>query len=93
MNEHHYLTPAEIAAYTVEAGVKKSKLTAIHMLVLGFLAGAFIAFASEGSNMAAYNLFAKPETYGLGKALAGSISVQGSCWSSLQEESFSLEIP
>lgn len=73
MNEHHYLTPAEIAAYTVEAGVKKSKLTAIHMLVLGFLAGAFIAFASEGSNMAAYNLFAKAETYGLGKVLAGAI--------------------
>ena len=73
MNEHLYLTPAEIAAYTVEAGVKKSKLKAIHMLVLGFLAGAFIAFASEGSNMAAYNLFAKPETYGLGKVLAGAV--------------------
>ena len=43
------------------------------MLLLGFLAGVFIAFASEGSNMAAFNLFAKPETYGLGKVLAGSI--------------------
>lgn len=73
MTDKMYLTPAEIAAYTVEAGQKKAKLKPLHMLVLGFLAGAFIAFASEGSNMAAYNLLAKPETYGLGKALAGSI--------------------
>jgi len=73
LNEQKYLTPQEIAEYTIEAGVKKSKLTAINMIILGFLAGAFIAFASEGSNMAAYNLFAKPETYGLGKALAGSV--------------------
>jgi formate/nitrite transporter len=43
------------------------------MFILGILAGAFIAFAAEGSNMAAYNLFARPETYGLGKALAGAI--------------------
>jgi formate/nitrite transporter len=43
------------------------------MLLLGMLAGAFIAFAAEGSNMAAFNLFAKPETYGLGKVLAGAV--------------------
>ena len=43
------------------------------MLILGILAGAFIAFAAEGSNTAAFNLFAKPETYGLGKVLAGAV--------------------
>lgn len=73
MSEQKYLSPAEIAEYTIEAGVKKTKLTIINMFILGILAGAFIAFAAEGSNMAAYNLFAKPETYGLGKALAGLI--------------------
>lgn len=73
MNEERYLVPAEIARYTISAGVKKTKLTALNMVILGILAGAFIAFASEGSNMAAYNLFAKPETYGLGKAMAGAI--------------------
>jgi len=73
MSEQNFLTPSEIAEYTVEAGVKKTKLTAINMFILGILAGAFIAFAAEGSNMAAYNLFAKPETYGLGKVLAGAI--------------------
>ena len=73
MNEKGCLTPAEIAEYTIEAGVKKTKQTALNLFILGVLAGAFIAFAAEGSNMAAYNLFAKPETYGLGKVLAGAI--------------------
>ncbi|WP_315122185.1 formate/nitrite transporter family protein [uncultured Clostridium sp.] len=73
MDTKDYLTPAEIAAATVETGIKKSKLSFSHQLILGILAGAFIAFASEGSNMAAFNLFERPETYGLGKALAGSI--------------------
>ncbi|MBP1745215.1 MAG: FdhC protein [Firmicutes bacterium] len=73
MSTRNYLSPAEIAEYTIEAGVKKTKLTALNMFILGILAGAFIAFAAEGSNMAAYNLFSKPETYGLGKVLAGSI--------------------
>lgn len=73
MSEEKYLIPSEIAKYTINAGVKKTKLTALNMFILGILAGAFIAFASEGSNMAAYNLLAKPETYGLGKAMAGAI--------------------
>lgn len=73
MEGKNFLMPAEIAAATVDAGTKKANLSIIKMVVLGILAGAFIAFASEGSNMAAFNLFAKPETYGLGKCLAGSI--------------------
>lgn len=68
-----YLKPAEICEATVEAGVAKAASPASTLLILSFLAGAFIAFASEGSNMAAFNLLARPETYGLGKALAGAI--------------------
>jgi formate/nitrite transporter len=73
MKTQNYLTPQEIAEATVQTGVKKSQMSISNMLLLGVLAGAFIAFAAEGSNMAAFNLFAKPETYGLGKVLAGSI--------------------
>ncbi len=73
MNEPMYLTPAEIAEATIQVGIKKTKNSSLNLFVLGILAGVFIAFASEGSNMAAFNLFAKPETYGLGKALAGAI--------------------
>lgn len=73
MNEPMYLTPAEIAEATVLVGIKKTKNSSLNLFVLGILAGVFIAFASEGSNMAAFNLFAKADTYGLGKALAGAI--------------------
>lgn len=68
-----YLTPPEIVETTLQNGVKKAQTPGLALLLLGFLAGAFIAFAAEGSNMAAFNLFAEPTTYGLGKALAGSI--------------------
>lgn len=73
MENKNYLIPAEITDITIENGIKKTSMSKINMLLLGILAGVFIAFASEGSNMAAFNLLAKPETYGLGKALAGAI--------------------
>jgi formate/nitrite transporter len=66
-------SPAEILSYTSDAGVVKAGREPPRVLILAFMAGAFIAFASEGSNMAAYNLFANPDTYGLGKALAGAV--------------------
>lgn len=73
MENRNFLTPAEIAKATIQAGINKAQLSKRNMFILGILAGAFIAFASEGSNMAAFNLLAKPETYGLGKAMAGAI--------------------
>ena len=65
--------PAQILEFTSEVGVIKAQKTAVYLLIMGFLAGAFIAFAAEGSNMAAFNLFADPNTYGLGKFLAGAV--------------------
>jgi formate transporter len=73
VENRNFLTPAEIAKATIQAGINKTLLSKRNMFILGILAGAFIAFASEGSNMAAFNLLAKPETYGLGKAMAGAI--------------------
>lgn len=73
MSTQNYLTPPEITEATIQTGIKKSKMTSLNMIILGILAGAFIAFAAEGSNMASFNLLAKPETYGLGKVLAGAV--------------------
>lgn len=67
------LSPAEITQYAIQTSIKKANNSVLNLILLGILGGAFIAFASEGSNMAAFNLLARPETYGLGKALAGSI--------------------
>ena len=73
MSEKMYCDPAEILEVTVQKGIAKASTSIWKLLCLGFLAGVFIAFASEGSNMAAFGLFAKPETYGLGKFVAGLI--------------------
>jgi formate/nitrite transporter len=75
LDDKKMLTPAEIAGVAVDTAMKKAALglTPLVQLLLSVLAGAFIAFASQGSNMAAFNLLAEPETYGLGKVLAGAI--------------------
>lgn len=73
MAEKQFLSPAEITGAMIETGVRKAALSARTQFLLGILAGVYIAFASEGSNMAAFNLLAKPETYGLGRCLAGAI--------------------
>jgi len=65
--------PNQILEYTSDIGVTKTQRALLPMLILAFLAGVFIAFASEGSTMAAFNLFANPDTYGLGKVLAGAV--------------------
>lgn len=73
LSDHDVLKPAEIAAETIQWGINKVNLKPLKQVLLGILAGVYIAFASEGSNMAAFNLLSNPSTYGLGKALAGSI--------------------
>ena len=71
--ERNYLTPAEISLVAIENGIKKVKTSRLNQSILAILAGVFIAFAAEGSNMAAFNLLSNPNTYGLGKALSGAI--------------------
>ncbi len=66
-------SPAEIASRYVEAGCKKANLPMRQLLLLGILAGAFIAFASQGSNMAIHTI----ESVGVGKALAGALFSTG----------------
>lgn len=71
MSDKKMLMPAEVAEYTVNAGIKKATTPTKKVLASAFLAGAYIAFGALGSVAAAYNLLANPATYGLGKALAG----------------------
>lgn len=72
-----FLTPAEICAHSEEVGINKALLPPPKQVLLGILAGAFIAFAAEGSNMAAFNLLADPSTYGIGRCLAGVVFPTG----------------
>ncbi|MDR2168679.1 MAG: formate/nitrite transporter family protein [Planctomycetaceae bacterium] len=67
------LLPSEILQKLIDNCVSKSVRSLGSLFILGVLAGVYIAFASEGSNMAAFNLLAEPSTFGLGKCLAGAI--------------------
>lgn len=76
MNKN-YLNPAETAAAVIEAGRVKGERSFFSLLVLGILAGAFIAFAGQGSTMASFNLLSDPETFGLGRCLLGAVFTVG----------------
>ena len=67
------LTPAEIARKTIDNGRAKASLGRGKMVLLGVMAGAFIAMGAQGSNLAAAHLLAGGATFGLGKLVAGAI--------------------
>ncbi|HHY82302.1 MAG TPA: formate/nitrite transporter family protein [Clostridiales bacterium] len=67
------LSPAEIASEFIEIGAKKTSNKAINLFILAILAGAFIAFASQGSNYAIHTI----ESAGLAKTLAGTLFATG----------------
>lgn len=71
------LQPPEILDALISLSVKRSAYSFFTLFILSCLAGAFIGLAGAGSNMAAFNLLAIPETYGLGRALAGAVFATG----------------
>lgn len=71
--EKMYLEPAEIAKKYSEVGRQKTHCPAYKLILLGILAGAFIALAAQGSNVAIHTIV----SVGLGKALAGAIFATG----------------
>ncbi len=75
--DKNFLAPAEIVDAAVNAGKAKAERSVIYLLIMGVLAGAFIALAAQGSNMAAFNLLSDPSTYGLGRCLAGALFAIG----------------
>ena len=77
MNESNVLTPKQIAEKTSDNAVTKAGLSFMTMLLLGIAAGAYIAVAGFASNMAAFNLLSSPDTYGLGRFVAGILFTGG----------------
>lgn len=64
---NNLLSPAEIAEYTSEVGVKKAALSWWKQLLLGVMAGMFIAIAGNGASIAGYS----SSSVGIGKMLSG----------------------
>ncbi len=71
--EKSFFNPAEITEAFVETGCKKASLPSARLFLLGILAGAYIAFAAEGSNMAVHTI----TSAGIAKALAGALFATG----------------
>ena len=67
----------ELIEVANKAAVVKAESSWIRLAVLGIMAGAYIAFAAQGSTMAAYNLLAEAGSYGLGRVLAGAVFTVG----------------
>ena len=70
-------TGIELVEYSNQVSEAKANSSALRLIILGILAGAYIAFAAEASTMAAYNLLADSATYGLGRALSGVVFAGG----------------
>lgn len=71
------IKPPQMLDTCIDTGVAKAESSALKLFVLSILAGAFIAFAGAGSNMAAFNLLADAGTYGLGRMVAGTVFAAG----------------
>ena len=69
MSEQHFNTPAEVISATLEGGKRKSQLPIGKMILLGIMAGAFIALGGATSSTAVHNL----SNVGVSRALAGCI--------------------
>ena len=69
--------PQEILEITIDAAAAKAGLSAKQMILLGLMAGFFIALAGAGANMGAYYLLTDSATAGLGKMLSGLIFPAG----------------
>lgn len=71
------LSPDQILGKVSDTYVLKARASSKKLLILSFLAGAFIAFAAQGSTFASFNLLTNAETLGLGKLIQGLIFTPG----------------
>ncbi len=71
------LSPSEILASAANIGEAKAKESTGQLIVLGLLAGAFIAFGAAGSNTIIANLLMNPKTFGAAKCLQGALFTPG----------------
>ena len=69
MLEKAFSTPEEITENYTEIGYKKASRPMIKQVLLGVLAGAFVALAAQGSNVGIHNI----ELVGIARVLSGAL--------------------
>ena len=60
-NERKSMKPTDILNSVIKVSQDKAEGSFAKLFILGILAGAFISFGAEGSNMAACNLLTSPD--------------------------------
>ncbi|MBQ1688847.1 MAG: formate/nitrite transporter family protein [Lachnospiraceae bacterium] len=69
MSENQFYTPAQVVDHSIQGQVTKANLPLGKMLLLGILAGAFIAIGGTASSVAAHNI----TNVGVARTVAGAI--------------------
>ena len=72
-SEMNSLTSGEILDKVSASGEFKATAPVWKLLLLGILAGAYIAFGAQASQMASFGLVAEASTVGLGKLVSGAV--------------------
>ena len=67
------LTTKETLEKISDSGIFKATAPGWKLFLLGILAGAYIAFGAQASQMASFGLVSDPMTFGAGKVVAGAV--------------------
>lgn len=67
------LATKDILEKVSDSGIFKATAPAWKLFLMGILAGAYIAFGAQASQMASFGLLSDPMTFGLGKVAAGAV--------------------
>lgn len=67
------LTTGEILEKVSDSGIAKAEGKTLRLLIWALLAGAYIAFGAQASQMVSFNLLADPESLGVGRLVSAAV--------------------
>lgn len=67
------LTTGEILEKVSDSGIAKAEGKTLRLLIWALLAGAYIAFGAQASQMVSFNLLADPDSLGVGRLVSAAV--------------------
>ena len=67
------LTTGEILEKVSDSGIAKAEGKTLRLLIWALLAGAYIAFGAQASQMVSFNLLADPDSLGMGRLVSAAV--------------------
>ena len=67
------LTTGEILEKVSDSGIAKAEGRTLRLLIWALLAGAYIAFGAQASQMVSFNLLADPDSLGVGRLVSAAV--------------------